>query len=176
MADVGRKDSVFDRRVSVYDMLLALPATALIEKASTEPEVPKPKPVASPVRPYRNRTFKVVRAHNSKDLSAHRRPQLPLFPRLRRSLPLAGSFSWSSHSWRERTTIDQSYVSAFRVDNFDDDFMKANAQAPGLLTLLQAAAEMEHAQASHRRKPSARHARKEQMRYRFVASPQSAKV
>ncbi|KAK3671543.1 hypothetical protein LTR78_008643 [Recurvomyces mirabilis] len=166
MADLGRKDSVFDRRVSVYDMLLALPATALIEKASTEPEVPKPKPVASPV----------VRPQNSKDLSAHRRPQLPLFPRLRRSLPLAGSFSWSSHSWRERTTIDQSYVSAFRVDNFDDDFMKANAQAPGLLTLLQAAAEMEHAHASHRRKPSARHARKEQMRYRFVASPQSAKV
>ncbi|KAK5108817.1 hypothetical protein LTR62_007791 [Meristemomyces frigidus] len=178
-------------------MLLALPAATLMEKAATNPE---PKPVAPLiVRPYRNNRPDKY-SYNTSPKSDHQtllrhRPQLPLYPRLRRSLPLAGHYSWSptanNQTWSSRTTIDKTYISAFRVDNFDDNDPSLSASrggngmqsAPGLMSLLQAAASMETggrgcgAVAGRRKVGLGRKTggRKE-MRYRFVAAPQSAKV
>jgi hypothetical protein len=169
MADGGR-------RISIPDVLLAVPASTLIEKANTEQEN-HPTTSTGTVHPrrMRSRSTRTVSKASATHSLAHRRPQLPLFPRLRRSLPLAGHFSWSSHRWRTRTSIDQSYVSCFRIHDFEQVYLGPNAQAgAGLLTLLQAASEVERASTSRvgsRQRSSQKH-----NKIQFVPYNQSARA
>jgi hypothetical protein len=94
---------------------------------------------------------------------------------LRRSLPLAGHFSWSSHRWRTRTSIDQSYVSSFRIHDFEEVYASPNVHAgAGLLTLLQAASEVERAttiRGGHRHRGS-----QKQNRIQFVPYNQAGRA